>query len=712
MTLRTMVFLFIALTIGVCLISCQVDDDDDDDNSLNNNDDDSDDDAGPTDDDDDDDTTFDDDDNDVDPGDPIEPAPGFLERQGQYLQNCFDNNGPGNGGIHGQVCRVYLGAVALNTEAINSSCDKINNRSDCSDFDLNSILRMLYLNKETKALPADILLQLEEVVLNFKYWLDEPGEDDLCWWSENHQILFHTAELLAGQLYPKTIFPNSGMTGQEHVEHAVPRLQKWLDFRGRIGFVEWHSNVYFNEDMPALVNLVDFANDDEIALKAAMLMDLIAFDFANNYYKELYATTHGRTYERKRIGGAADSTSDAAWIMLGIGGYYSDGNFAATALATSDKYWPPAILENIADDALDYNVHKERDSIDIADGQEYGLGYQDHEDIIFWWGAGGYAAPEIITGSFQLVEDFDMWGGFFWSDIAFLRFLVGSPLLSMVTGWVEEMSRGPALESISTYTYRTPDYQLSGAQNYKPGFWGAQALIWIAALDQDAYVFTSYPGGMDGDYMAGAWTGGWFPHGVFMENVGILQYQRPSIPLLDSLLFVEYTHAYFPTWAFDETREPDSHWTFGRAGNSFVALYSHNPVYWSDDTVVTYHGHSPSEYELLADGKSNVWIVELGSVNEDGAFDDFVNGILASSMTINDQGVTYISPTLGQIEAPFSGQVTIEGVPYDTGPYERFDNGYCFQEFGETTTVIEFNSARLKLEFDKPSRRYWKNTSQ
>ena len=714
MNVRKLLLVVTILFLAAFIFSCQSDDDtstssgqaDDDDTS--DDDDDNDDDDDDTSDDDD-----DDDDDDTDPGDPIEPSAGFLDRQAEYLQQCFDNNGPdSSAGIHGQVCRVFLGASTYNTIRIDTSVNKITNREDCSDFDLTSIIRMLYLNLTTNALPADIHQQLEDLVLGFKYWMDETGPDSMCWWSENHQILFHTAELLAGQLYPDAIFSNSGMTGQEHIEHAIPLLEKWLDFRGKIGFVEWHSNVYFNEDMPPLINLVDFSEDQEIATKAAMLMDIIAFDFANNYFKEIYATTHGRTYESKRLVNFSDSTSDAAWVLLGLGDYYSFGNFSAAALSTSSKYWPPPILEQIAQDALDNHLHMERNSIDVAQGPEYGLGYESYEDVTFWWGAGGYAVPEIITGSFAMVEDYDMWGGFLWSDIAFLRFLVGSPLLETVTGWVEEISRGPALEAINTYTYRTPNYQLSGAQNFKPGFWGAQAHIWQATLDKDAYVFTSYPGGMAGDYAAGAWMGGWFPRGTFIENVGILQYERRSIPILDSLLFVEYTHAYFPQWAFDEIREPDSHWTFGKKGESYVALYSKNPVYWSDDTTITYDGRSPSEYELIADGKTNVWIVELGSLDDDGSFDNFVSSVLAAAITADSQGVTYESPSMGQIDAPYAGQVTVDGSPYDTGPYERFDNGYCRQIFGDTTTVIEFDSARLKLEFHKPMRRYWNDVTK
>lgn len=666
-------------------------DDDDDDSSGDDDDDDNDDDNDDNDNDDND----NDDNDDTDPGDPIEPTAGFLSRQAEYLAACDADNAPPDGGVYGQVCRVYNGETTYSETAIQESLAAINAREDTSDFDLNSLLRLLYLDRDRNVLPASLKADIEAAVLNFKYWLDETGPDTMCWWSENHQILFHSAELLAGQLFPDDVFPNAGMTGAEHVAHALPQVLRWLDFRGKFGFSEWHSNVYFNEDMPALVNLVDFAEDETARTKAAMTLDILAFDMAANYYHGLYATTHGRTYQSHLLGGLSDSTDDAAWIMLGLGTRNGSGNFSATHLATSDFYWPPAVLEDVANDALDELEHRQRDSIDIADGPDYGIGYEDWDDILFWWGATGYVAPDIVTGTFDLVENFDMWDGFMWSDIAFLRFLVGSPLLKFVSTLLEPMSRGVALETMGTYTYRTPDYQLSGAQDYNPGMWTAQIHIWQATIDADAYVFTSYPGGLADDYMAGPWTGGWTPRATMFKNVGVFQYRRPDIPLLDQYLFVDYSHAYFPKNEFDELVQ-DEHWTIGRKGDAYVALYSQEPPVWSTE----------NDYELIADARENVWLVELGDAAASGSFAQFVTDIQNAAVTIGD-AVTYESPSRGTVEVGYTGAMVVDGETADLGPYARFDNPYCYQEFGDNVTAIELGTRRLQLDFQQGRRRYW-----
>jgi hypothetical protein len=675
-------FAIMALLFCVAAVSCGDDDDDDDDSG-------GDDDNGSDDDD-----VVDDDDS--DPGDPIEPTAGYLSRQAEYLTYCNDNNGPGQGGLHGQVCRAYTSAGTFNEEAITEKLDMINNREDTADFYLTSIIRLLLIDRENPTLPDPLKTEMENAVLDFKYWLDEPGPDTMCWWTENHQILFHACELLAGQLFPDTVFSNSGMTGNEHIDHAVPLLHRWLDFRAKFGFSEFHSNVYFNEDMPPLINLVDFAEPENISLKASMVLDILAMDMGMNYYKGLFATTHGRTYPSKLLGGLNDSTDEAAWILLGLGDYSSANDFTGSYLATSDFYWPPAILEDIAADSADEIEHKQRDSIDIDDGPAYGIGYEDYNDIMFWWGMQGHAAPQTIQSTFQMVEDFDMWNGFMWEDVKFLRIFLGSPLLDFVADTWEEMALGIVLESVNTYTYRTPHYQLSGAQDYKPGSWTAQLHVWQATLDKDAYVFTTYPGSM-----AELWTGGFTPRATTHKNVGIFQYRRPSLPILDDLLFVDYSHAYFPKLEFDEVVE-NGNWIFGQKGDAYVALYSHTPTTWSLD----------NDYELIANSKENDWIVELGSLPESGSFEDFVTAVSNATLSINGNGISYESPSLGMITVSYEGSFVVDGTTIDTSPYKRWDNKYCTQEFGTIRTIVEFDGQRLDLNFEDPSRRYWESYSE
>lgn len=97
--------------------------------------------------------------------------------------------------------------------------------------------------------------------------MDEPGEDSMCYWSENHQLIFGTIELLAGQFYSDKVFYNLPITGRERMERAKKRLLDWFKYRYKYGFIEWHSNTYYEEDVAPLSLLIDFSEDEEIRLK-------------------------------------------------------------------------------------------------------------------------------------------------------------------------------------------------------------------------------------------------------------------------------------------------------------------------------------------------------------------------------------------------------------------------------------------------------------
>ena len=634
----------------------------------------------------------------------------FVERQAAYLAHCASQHGPGKGGRHGQACLVATGSGDYNREVLAERFAKIRARKDTSDFDLTSLLRMLYLDPQNGVLPGDIRSEIEDVVLGFKYWLDEPGPDTMVWWSENHQILFHALEYLAGHLYPERVFYNSGMTGREHMDHARPLLLRWLYNRARFGFSEFHSNVYFDEDMPALINLVDFAPDEEIRGKAAIILDMIALDMASNYYKGSFATAHGRTYPDRLLSGLRDSTRDAAWIMLGLGPVTSvtqleGSSFSATMLATSQNYNPPPLLEAYARLTAGGLEHRQRDSIRIQDGPAWGISYDQWQDVVFWWGMTGYIAPEIISGSLRMVDNFDMWQGDNWSDLTLLTPFVGTSVPQRVATEFAPMARGIVLEEANTYVYRTPHYQLAGVQDYKPSSWTGQVHVWAATLTDKAYVFTTYPGGSSGSYASGDWTGGFVPRATLDRAVSIIQYRRPQLPeaaegLLQfvedagfGLKFKDYSHAYFPRHEFDEVVTAAG-WTIGREGDAWIGLWSQHPVSWSTE----------NDYELIAPARENVWVVQLGSAQEQGDFASFVRGLEQAEIAVGSQGVRYESPWQGSYHADWTGPFTRDGEVLSLGPYLRWDNPHVQQDFGTRRTVVNVQGRELVLDFDSASR--------
>jgi hypothetical protein len=73
----------------------------------------------------------------------------------------------------------------------------IDARFDCSDFRFQSLMRIMYNHGDK--IPEDV--KIKRTMLVFKYWMDEPGDDSMRYWSENHQMLFAASEYLMRQMY-------------------------------------------------------------------------------------------------------------------------------------------------------------------------------------------------------------------------------------------------------------------------------------------------------------------------------------------------------------------------------------------------------------------------------------------------------------------------------------------------------------------------------
>ena len=96
--------------------------------------------------------------------------------------------------------------------AVEKALERIDQRLDCADFAIPALIRMLKEHRGTPRLSDDLAAKIDHSLIHFKYWLDEPGEVNACYFTENHQILYHSAEYLAGQLYPDAVFPSNGMS--------------------------------------------------------------------------------------------------------------------------------------------------------------------------------------------------------------------------------------------------------------------------------------------------------------------------------------------------------------------------------------------------------------------------------------------------------------------------------------------------------------------
>lgn len=219
-----------------------------------------------------------------------------------------------------------------------ASLDHIKEKRDCSDFYLPPLL--LFLNRWNDRIEASLQAETKAAILDFRYWIDEPGDDVMWFFSENHAFMFHTSQYLAGIRYPEDIFVRSGRTGTAQRRIGFERLKEWFNSYLAYGYAEWNSITYIPVDMIGYFSLLHLAPDQEIVDLARESLDRTFEIFAMHDFKGVVSSSFGRTYEATLKARTFTEPSLLNWITTGVG-YLNRSNFASVQYAMSD-YIPAA----------------------------------------------------------------------------------------------------------------------------------------------------------------------------------------------------------------------------------------------------------------------------------------------------------------------------------------------------------------------------------
>jgi hypothetical protein len=292
------------------------------------------------------------------------------------------------------------------------------------------------------------------------------------------------------------------------------------------------------------------------------------------------------------------------------------------------------------------------------------------------------------------------------------------------------------LLQVNTYTYRTADYMLSTAQDYRKGLRGSQTHIAQATLGNHAIVFTQHaaylpvgagnPVPPDWDWQQqdepgpGYWTGnGSEPRSAQHENVVIQIYapQYSSFPALE-FGYRQETHAYVPHAHFDEVVQ-DGGWTFARKGDAYVALFSLLPTEWRGGQPDVFE-NADLPFDLVAPGSAqNVWITECGSASDGGSFDGFRSAFSGATVTAAPLGdgdgngmpdgydVEYASPSQGLMTFGWHAPLVVAGLEVSLSDYDRYDNPFIQTVFEETRYEVHDGQYGLIVDFATDERKAW-----
>ena len=622
----------------------------------------------------------------------------FRERKDVFIKHCLKNPAPDSiKGYYYELIRLRKNRGPVHESLIEGVLDYIDERYDCSDFVMLGIVRLLYQFKENRLLSKKLIKKAESTLLNFKYWPDEPGIDSMCYWTENHQIMFSCNEYLAGQLFPDSIFQNSGMTGFQKMERARKRILQWLELRYKTGFSEWLSHIYYDEDLTALINLVDFCSDPIIVKRALIVLDLMFLDMALNSYEGIFGSTHGRSYGAEKQNALVESTSDTQKLFFGMGIFSGADNMSAVSFALSGNYRLPKVIFDIAVDTVKEMENKQRMSINIVESKKWGLDPEKPADMMTLLSLEAYSHRKTFKGFINLLDIYRWWENQFFIEFAnkkwLVKLLLKTGLYRIAARYFEKDMTRNTREEVNTYSYRTKDYMISSAQDYRKGYGGDQQHIWQATLSPKTVCFTTHPGHRE-DSSAGYWVGsGTLPRVGQVKNVLMAVYKvskKKGIYMTNELFF---THAFFPRHEFDIVDEYGG-WIFGKKENAYLALRSQNEYRWQNSGEY-------KDKEIIAEGLNNIWICEMGNKAQYKSFENFKDKISSAQLQFKRDTVTYESPSLGVISFGWKGHLKLNGKIQNIKNYGRYENRYVKATFPPEDIDVIRKKETLKLNFEK-----------
>ena len=610
----------------------------------------------------------------------------------------------------------------------------MNNRFDCADFRAQMLFKIYKdcsekLNDGCKTL-------IKNTFLNFKYSMDEPGDDSMCYWSENHQLLFAVSEYLAAQEWQGEIFANDSKSAEEHRKKALEKIRIWMSQRYDYGFSEYLSNNYLAEDIAPMANFIAYSKDEKEIEQMKIIMDLLWLDVALNSVNNRFVAVSSRMYGNNKaancIGNSIQSAMNILWGREATEKMLADPDIpdAEKVLVCASLDKKPNYIVLCFTDIIEKGYYTLPDAIkDIALSDETfvskmscGLSPDDMAaenivgqsdfQIMAQTGAETFTNPQVINNTLQYIRKNRLYKNKFLSYFRFLNLTVFK-----FVNWEKFarkhniMPHGIALGRGNVYTWRNARYTLSTDFAKEVGLCGAQEHVWTANISEALTLFTTHPAGNgNGKYGAspGYWVGnGRRPMSVQHKNVNVTIYELPHKKRLGEMDICNLTHAYMPRDLYDEF-ELDGNRVFARKNGVFVAFISDGELqfkpYNPDSArgvlkgrILPYNLSLEGGFDLCRNGgEYHCYVTEL-SDSETETFDEFKERIKQNSINFEIGCVNY-KTLCGEIYVSYDGKFTVEGKDVKT-VFDRYDSIFCKAKRNDETIRINTPSHNLMLDF-------------
>lgn len=593
----------------------------------------------------------------------------------------------------------------------------MNKRFDCADFRAQMLFKIY---KDCK-LSEKCRELIKKAFLNFKYFIDEPGDDSMCYWSENHQILFAVSEYLAGQEWQDEVFTNNGLSGREHMEKAKVRIDAWMKQRFDYGFSEYLSNNYLAEDIAPMANFIVYADDKKRVEQMKIIMDILWLDVSLNSVNNRFVAVSSRMYGNNKaancIGNSIQSAMNVLWGNISENKKPNYIVLCFTDAVEKGFYTLPEAIKDIAlsDETF---VSKMSCGLSADDMVCENLIGQNDACIMAQTGAETFTNYQVINNTLDYLRKNKLFKNKF---LAYFRFL--NLTVFKCVDWQkfackhEIMPHGIALGRGNVYTFRNAFYSMSTDICKDVGVCGAQDHVWTANIAEDLTLFTTHPAGNgNGKYGAspGYWVGnGRRPMSVQNENVNVTIYKIPVKKRLGESDVAAMTHAYMPKDFYDKF-ELCGNTVFACKNGVYVAFISNGELEFrlfdnnSANGVlkgrkfpdgIEFNG----EFDLCRYGDGyHIYITEL-SDSEKETFAEFKDRIKKNTVVFDNRGsVEYITDS-GILNVSYSGEFSVNGKPA-VKEFARYDSKFCKAERKSDSITVDSGKNRIVLEFENAKR--------
>lgn len=435
-----------------------------------------------------------------------------------------ENRGPFGFGMANVLARKYLGREkTTDRKLLFDTLDLIEKRVDCSDFILCGLLRYIH----EYGMDTELERRTLEVLKGYRYWMTMEGADAMCFWSENHALMFYAAAMDVGGLYPTEYFTRAGMTGEELHAYGKAKLEQWLTDVEEYGFEEFLSTVYMCVTFAGILHVVDYG--EELSERAAAVTDLLLTQLCRQSYRGCVIAPMGRVYRDVLFPFAQGAQALMNLINPAVPYSYGEGWLGYFA---SSRYRLPEGLEESMRQPAQISYESGNARIVLEKGESY-----------------------CLTSVCSPRED------------AYVR-------------W-ENILEKPGVD-MDTHEYnKSLNECFHGTTFFAPGIYGYQQHMWYAALDEEAAVFVNHPGASseESGMRPGYWNGNGIMPALRQEKkvLGAVYRIPDSYP-------IRFTHLYCPEGRFTEVKK-EGNWIFLQKSQGYLGIWCSEKLTAHDDRM-------------------------------------------------------------------------------------------------------------------------------